>query len=68
MALLKYPDVATARARRDEYLPLAAHGDVGLQRQLEYVFRTAAPLADRERTRLPPGFVRLGEPFNRNAR
>jgi hypothetical protein len=67
IALLEYPDAATARARWDEYLPLAAHGDVGQQRLLEYVFRTAAPLANRQRTRLPPEFVRLNEPFNRNA-
>jgi hypothetical protein len=61
VALVKYPDATTARLRREEYVPLAAHGDTKRQRDLDAVFVAATPLAERQRRRLPPALVRLYE-------
>jgi hypothetical protein len=64
VALLKYPDVTTARVRRDSFVALAAHGDANRQRVFDDVFAVAVPFTERQRTRLPADLVRLGEPFS----
>ena len=67
VALLMYPDVATAHERHDEYVPLAARDDQRRQQELENVFIAAASFVERQRQRLPPDMVRLSEPFSWDA-
>jgi thioredoxin-like negative regulator of GroEL len=68
IAILLYPDAATARARRAQVVPAAASGDVRRQHELEAMLDRAGNVAERLRTRLPPGTVRLAEPFSWGAK
>jgi hypothetical protein len=64
IAILMYPDVATAREHRVQYLALAAHGDVRRLGELADLLDKAATAAERQRQVLPPGMVRMSEPFS----
>jgi hypothetical protein len=64
IAILMYPDAATARARRDQYLSIAAHGDMRRLRELQDLLAKAATAAEHQRQALPPGMVRMSEPFS----
>jgi hypothetical protein len=64
IALLGYPDAATARQRRDRYLALAAHDDVRRLGELKLLLGEAATAAEHQRQVLPAGMARLSEPVS----